>query len=199
MDNKINIPMDDKIIASINNHQESMFSFGLEISGIDQSKIRHSMVKFVIVVSGVEYGFLCDWKADKQYSVIIPPQPHLASTTYPCRIDVVTDGYYLIAISGAITLSEDPIVNVTALSSFPVPQPTKSDIKEQKHVPTPAKVVRSKEDLYAAQVPTKRLSLQDMLEQTTPSKTPKKPTINTSSKEKQLVNTLKNIMNTIKK
>lgn len=110
----------------LNNDQSQTFDFKLDVEGIDP---KDALVRFAIDDNGMFHSFPCEKREDGVYSVYIPAMPFLEKKTYPCKIEVVIDGYFFIPMTGNILVAERPKVTVTPVSE---PGQTQQEIEPKK-------------------------------------------------------------------
>lgn len=100
-------------IILLNLNKPSKLEFEVDITGIDTSKAVD--VRFCIIVNEITYSFKAkqDEKNKNIYVVEIPVLKDIPKTTYPFKIEVISDGYYFEALKGAVNITVDPLAKVT--------------------------------------------------------------------------------------
>lgn len=138
--------MDETLL--LNNDHPQTFDFKLDVEGIDA---KDAGVRFVIDDNGVFHSFACEQKEENVYSVYVPALPFLEKKTYPCKIEVIIDGYFFTPMTGSVLVAERPQVTITPVTepTQPTEEPTIVEPKK-----TPEQKQRALDDLLQAIKPS---------------------------------------------
>lgn len=82
--------------------KESNIEFAVEASGVDTDDMT---VKFVIETKDMDLCFKCTSTDKKTWVCKVQPLKFLEKTTYPYRIEVCAEGYYLKGATGTVTIT----------------------------------------------------------------------------------------------
>lgn len=94
-------------ILLLNLNKPSILEFEVDIKGVDLNK--PITVRFNFTVNEITYSFNAkqDIKDKKNWTVIIPKMKEIPKTTYPFKIEVISDGYFFEALKGAVNVEQD--------------------------------------------------------------------------------------------
>lgn len=142
----------------LNNDHPQTFDFKLDVEGIDP---KDALVRFAIDDNGVFHSFACEKGENSVYSVYVPALPFLEKKTYPCKIEVVIDGYFFTPMTGSVVVAERPKVTIT-----PVPEPEQpQEVTEPKK--TPEERQKALSNLLQSIKPIEDVSVEDINQEPT--------------------------------
>lgn len=122
--------------------KESTIEFSVDVAGVDTEDMR---VCFVIETKDMDLSFTCKNDKEKMWKCVIAPLRFLEKTTYPYRIDVCADGYYLKGTTGTISIASSVEIYTTEPKNTTITSPVTNQKEDEKPINKKEEFIQNKQ------------------------------------------------------